>query len=80
MYVQIVGEHPEHTEHATSGQEVGGGEPAVPKVSDAFSEYVSGCLVVRAAQLTEEVQREEQYGPVCAKPRGEERRVVCHQL
>jgi len=59
MYVQVVGEHTEHAEHATPSQEVCGGEPSVPKVSDAFSKYVGGCLVVGAAQLTEEVQREE---------------------
>lgn len=80
VYVQVVGEHPEHAEHAAPGQKVGGGEPAVPEVADALAEYVGGRLVVGAAQLTEEVQREEQHGPVRAKPRGEERRIIRHQL
>jgi len=80
MYVQVVGEHPEHAEHAAPSQEVCGGEPAVPKVSDALSKNVGGCLVVGTTQLTEKVQREEQHGPVRAKPCGEERRVVRHQL
>jgi len=80
MYVQVVGEHPQHAEHAAPRQEMCGGEPAVPEISDALSQYVGGCLVVGAAQLTEKVQREEQHGPVRAKPRGEERRVVRHQL
>jgi len=59
---------------------VSGGEPAVPEIPHALAEHVRGRLVVGAAQLTEEVQREEQHRPVRAKPRREERRVVRHQL
>jgi len=80
VYVQVVGEHPQHAEHAAPGQEVSGGEPAVPEVAHALAEDVRGRLVVGAAQLTEKVQREKQYRPVRAKPRREERRVVRHQL
>lgn len=80
MYVQIVCEHPEHAEHATSGQEVRGGEAAVSKISHALAEYVGGCLIVWTAQLTKKIQREKQHRPVCAKPRSEKRRVICHQL
>lgn len=80
VYVQVVGEHPEHAEHGAPGEEVRGGEPAVPEVAHALAEYVRGRLIVWAAQLAEEVQREKQHGPVGAKPRGEKRRVVSHQL
>lgn len=80
VYVQVIGEHPQHAEHAAPGQEVRGREAAVPEVAHALAQYVGGRLVVVAAQLTEEVQREEQHGPVRAEPRGEKRRVVRHQL
>lgn len=80
VYVQVIGEHPEHAEHAAPGEKVRGGEPAVPKVAHALAEYVRGRLIVGAAQLTEEVQREKQHRPVRAKPCGEKRRVVRHQL
>lgn len=80
VYVQVVGEHPEHAEHGTPGEEVGGREPAVPEVSHALAQYVGGRLIVEAAQLAEKIQREEQHGPVGAEPRGEERRVIRHEL
>jgi len=80
VYVQVIGEHPEHAEHAAPGEKVRGGEPAVAEIAHALAEYVRGRLVVGAAQLAEEVQREEQHRPVRAKPRGEKRRVVRHQL
>lgn len=80
VYVQVVGEHPEHAEHAAPREEVGGGEAAVPEVAHALSEYVGGRLIVGTAQLTEKIQREEQHRPVGAEPRSEKRRVVRHQL
>lgn len=80
VYVQIVGEHPEHAEHRAPGEKVRGGEAAVPEVSHALAKYVRGRLRIGAAQLAEKVQREEQHRPVGAKPRGEKRRVVRHQL
>lgn len=80
VYVQVIGEHPEHAEHAAPGQEVCGREAAVPEIPHALSEYVRGRLIVGAAQLTKKVQREKQHRPVCAKPRGEKRRVIRHQL
>lgn len=80
VYVQVICEHPEHAEHTTSGQEVRGREPTIPEVTYALAEYVRGRLIVWAAQLTKKVQREKQHRPVCAKPRGEKRRVIRHQL
>lgn len=80
MNVQVVGEHPEHAEHGAPGQKVSGREPAVPEIAHALAQDVGGRLIVEAAQLAEKVQREEQHGPVGAKPRGEERCVIRHQL
>lgn len=80
VYVQVVGEHPEHAEHTAPGEKVRGGESAVAKVAHALTEYVRGRLIVGTAQLTEEVQREKQHRPVRTKPCGEKRRIIRHQL
>lgn len=80
VYVQVVGEHPEHAEHAAPGQKMRGRETAVPEVAHTLAQNVGGRLVVGAPQLTEEVQREEQHRPVGTEPRGEKRRIVRHQL
>lgn len=80
VYVQVVGEHPEHAEHGAPGEKVRGSEAAVPEVAHALAQHVRGRLRIGAAQLAEKIQREEQHRPVGAKPRGEKRRVVRHQL
>lgn len=76
--VQVVGEHPQHAEHGAASQEVGGRKPAVSEVAHALAQDVSGRLVVEAAQLTKKVQREEQHGPIGAKPCSEEWCVIGH--